>query len=178
MTMDKTFDAHAAEPRLYEKWESSGAFKAGAGAKPGAIEDDSPFSRLFENFIDGTDSYRDGRFKLIPRVVKGSWIVKSSVGQTPALMGKKIVQTYHKGPGYFEVDVDVGSSSVAGGILGVVKGYVTSLTIDLAFLLEGQADTELPEAILGAIRFENVSCCLYLEKKRKTDAYAFLFSYR
>lgn len=41
-------------------------------AKPGAIEDVTPFSRLFADFIDGTDQFRDSRFKFIPRVVKGS----------------------------------------------------------------------------------------------------------
>ena len=83
--------------------------------------------------------------------------MKSAVGQTPAILGSKLVQTYHRGPGYFEVDVDVGSSTVAGSILRLVQGYVTSLSIDLAFLFEGQTDEELPEAILGGFRFENVS---------------------
>jgi valyl-tRNA synthetase len=32
MTMDKTFDAASAEPRIYAKWEEAGAFKAGANA--------------------------------------------------------------------------------------------------------------------------------------------------
>ncbi|WP_292291917.1 valine--tRNA ligase [Marivita sp.] len=32
MAMDKTFDAQAAEARLYQAWEDSGAFKAGANA--------------------------------------------------------------------------------------------------------------------------------------------------
>ncbi|MFD2174517.1 valine--tRNA ligase [Rhodobacter lacus] len=32
MTMEKTFDAREAEPRLYAKWEEAGAFKAGANA--------------------------------------------------------------------------------------------------------------------------------------------------
>ncbi|GHE06385.1 valyl-tRNA synthetase [Defluviimonas sp. 20V17] len=36
MTMDKTFNAAKAEARLYADWESSGAFKAGANARPGA----------------------------------------------------------------------------------------------------------------------------------------------
>ncbi len=36
MGMDKTFDAKTAEPRLYQMWEDTGAFKAGANAKPGA----------------------------------------------------------------------------------------------------------------------------------------------
>ncbi|MDJ1015893.1 MAG: valine--tRNA ligase [Paracoccaceae bacterium] len=34
--MEKTFNAQEAEPRLYQAWERSGAFKAGANAKPGA----------------------------------------------------------------------------------------------------------------------------------------------
>lgn len=32
MSMEKTFDAREAEPRLYAKWEQAGAFKAGANA--------------------------------------------------------------------------------------------------------------------------------------------------
>ena len=32
MAMDKTFDAAAAERRIYEAWESAGAFRAGANA--------------------------------------------------------------------------------------------------------------------------------------------------
>ncbi|SPF76987.1 Valine--tRNA ligase [Aliiroseovarius pelagivivens] len=36
MAMDKTFDAAAAEARIYKTWEDAGAFKAGANAKPGA----------------------------------------------------------------------------------------------------------------------------------------------
>ncbi len=40
MAMEKTFDAAEAEQRLYEAWETSGAFKAGANAATGA----EPFS--------------------------------------------------------------------------------------------------------------------------------------
>src|SRR5689334_15217270 len=34
--LDKTYDAAAIEPRIYAAWEKAGAFKAGAGARPGA----------------------------------------------------------------------------------------------------------------------------------------------
>ena len=34
--LDKTFDAASVEPRIYDAWDGSGAFAAGAGAKPGA----------------------------------------------------------------------------------------------------------------------------------------------
>jgi len=133
------------------------SFVAYFAAKPGAIENVSSFSRLFADFIEGTDAFRDSRFKFIPRVVKGSYVVKSAVGQTPAILGNKLVCTYHKGDGYFEIDVDVGSSNVAGGVLKIVKGYITALTIDMAFLLEAQAVEELPEVILGSLRFERLS---------------------
>ncbi|MXN67083.1 valine--tRNA ligase [Stappia sp. GBMRC 2046] len=34
--LDKTYDAAAVEPRIYDTWESADAFRAGAGAEPGA----------------------------------------------------------------------------------------------------------------------------------------------
>ncbi|MEO1602284.1 MAG: valine--tRNA ligase [Pseudomonadota bacterium] len=34
--MDKTFDAAAAEPRIYQTWETEGCFRAGVDAEPGA----------------------------------------------------------------------------------------------------------------------------------------------
>ncbi len=42
MAMEKTFDAAEAEQRLYEAWEASGAFKAGANARDGG----EPFSMM------------------------------------------------------------------------------------------------------------------------------------
>ncbi len=36
MAMNKTFDAGQAEQRIYEKWDKSGAFRAGANARDGA----------------------------------------------------------------------------------------------------------------------------------------------
>ena len=35
MAMEKNFDAAASEAALFDKWETSGAFKAGANAKDG-----------------------------------------------------------------------------------------------------------------------------------------------
>ena len=34
--LEKTYDAAAVEPKIAERWDEAGAFKAGAGAKPGA----------------------------------------------------------------------------------------------------------------------------------------------
>lgn len=35
-----------------------------------------------------------------------------------------------------QIDVDIGSSSVARSVVGLVLGYVTSLVVDLAILIE------------------------------------------
>ena len=35
-------------------------------------------------------------FKLIPSVVKGSWVIKQAVGNTPVLLGKKLTTRYYR----------------------------------------------------------------------------------
>ena len=44
-----------------------------------------------------------------------------------------------RGPRYIEVDIDVGSSTAAAQVTGLVMGSLKSLTIDLAVLLEGRS---------------------------------------
>ena len=46
-----------------------------------------------------------GRFKLIPSIVSGPFIVRKAVGNKPALLGRKVTQRYFRGPGYVETDV-------------------------------------------------------------------------
>lgn len=53
---------------------------------------------------------------------------------------------------YMECDMDLGSSAVAGSILSIVKGYATTLTVDLGILLEGHSIDELPEVMLAGFR--------------------------
>ncbi|CAK7322638.1 unnamed protein product [Dovyalis caffra] len=57
----------------------------------------------------------------------------------------------------FEVDVDIGSSMVASAIVHLAFGYISMLTVDLAFVIEGQNESELPEQILGALRFSELN---------------------
>ena len=121
----------------------------------------SPFDLALARFLAGGDSpdanhRRDGTFKLIPRVTEGSWIVKQSVGTTPCLLGHKLAQRYARGPNYFEVDVNVSSSSVATTVVGLVMGATKSVVVDMAIVMEGHARDELPEALLGTVRLARV----------------------
>ncbi|KAL6641533.1 hypothetical protein ACP70R_019714 [Stipagrostis hirtigluma subsp. patula] len=111
---------------------------------------------LLQRFVDGDDEFRNSRFKLIPSVPKGSWIVRQSVGSTPCLLGKAVDITYIRGSNYLEIDVDIGSSTVANGVLGLVCGVITTLVVDMAFLVQGNTYEELPERLIGAVRVSHV----------------------
>ncbi|XP_040384014.1 protein ENHANCED DISEASE RESISTANCE 2-like isoform X1 [Oryza brachyantha] len=111
---------------------------------------------LLQRFVDGDDEFRNSRFKLIPSVPKGSWIVRQSVGSTPCLLGKAVDITYIRGENYLEIDVDIGSSTVANGVLGLVCGVITTLVVDMAFLVQGNTYEELPERLIGAVRVSHI----------------------
>lgn len=111
---------------------------------------------LLQQFVNGDDEFRNSRLKLIPSVPKGSWIVRQSVGSTPCLLGKAVDCNYIRGPKYLEIDVDIGSSTVANGVLGLVTGVVTSLVVEMAFLVQANTTDELPERLISAIRVSHV----------------------
>jgi hypothetical protein len=105
-------------------------------------------------FWHGDDAYRAPRFKLIPAITEGAWVVQRSVGTKPLIVGNALKTTYYGGGDerYLEVDVDIGSSSVANSVTRFVMAYLRTLVIDLAFLVESKSEAELPERVLGTIR--------------------------
>jgi len=114
------------------------------------IEADTPFGSIARPFFNGNDNeFRNNRFKLIPKVVDGNMMIKMAVKDTPTLIGNKLKQYYHKGDNYFEVDVDIGSSSVARNACGLAIGYSKSIVVDLGFVLQGNEEHELPEVLMG-----------------------------
>ncbi|XP_047307749.1 protein ENHANCED DISEASE RESISTANCE 2-like isoform X2 [Impatiens glandulifera] len=119
---------------------------------------DRPINKnsLLGKFVDGNDLFRDSRLKLIPRIVEGYWMVKRAVGTKACLLGKAVTCEYLRKDNFLEIDVDIGSSSVARSVIGLVLGYVTSLVVDLAILIEGKEEAELPEYLLGTVRLNRV----------------------
>ncbi|CAD5192606.1 unnamed protein product [Musa acuminata subsp. malaccensis] len=119
---------------------------------------DTPLENVpfLKNFVRGDDSYRNSRFKLIPCISKGSWLVKQSVGKKACLIGQALEINYFHGSNYIELAIDVGSSSIAKGVVSLVVGYLNSLVIEMAFLIQGDTQEELPEVLLGTCRLNHL----------------------
>ncbi|KAG8371315.1 hypothetical protein BUALT_Bualt13G0074900 [Buddleja alternifolia] len=111
---------------------------------------------LLESFVKGDDAYRNSRFKLIPYISKGSWIVKQSVGKKACLVGQALEMNYFRGKNYLELGIDVGSSTVARGVVSLVLGYLNNLIIEMAFLVQGNTAEELPEYLIGTCRLNHL----------------------
>lgn len=97
--------------------------------------------------------------------MKGSFIIKQSVGSTPVLLGKKLKQYYFKSSRYIEVDVDIGSSYTAATVVNMVSGVTKSVIVDMGIVLEGKTPQELPESLLGTVRLDHLdlSKAVYLD---------------
>ncbi|XP_038979316.1 protein ENHANCED DISEASE RESISTANCE 2-like [Phoenix dactylifera] len=114
---------------------------------------------LLQRFVDGDDEFRNSRFKLIPSVPKGSWIVRQSVGSTPCILGKAVDCTYIRGPKYLEV-----RKFCYDKILTLMWNFVSKLFSKMNFDLKllrykasyGNTFDELPERLIGAVRVSHV----------------------
>ena len=119
-----------------------------------------PPCRSVRRFIEGdgpeADKRRNAKFKLIPHISKGSWIIKQSVGTTPVILGQKLSTKYFRGRNYFEVDVDIGANSVAASITNLVCGATKTLALDMGVLVEGQGPDHLPEQLIGTVRLDKL----------------------
>lgn len=89
-------------------------------------------------------------FKVIPRISDCSWIVRNAVpSNKPCILGNIVQQKYFKGENYVEIDVDIGSSTVACNVMGVIRSASKHFTGAYALVLQGAAEDELPEKVLA-----------------------------
>ena len=86
----------------------------------------APFHAIASKFFFGdSDKFRDSTFKLVPRIVKGNFVVKKAVGRKPTILGGKVKQHYIQNDRFFELIVDVGSDNIAKKVVGLCGGYVS-----------------------------------------------------
>lgn len=119
-------------------------------------------------WLMGDNEYKNQRLKLIPYVAEGPWVVRKMVTGTPAIIGKKlpVTHTLHTGESPHSTSnnhggsaplmlttLDIGSgSATAKRIVGVCRRYMSALTVDIGFVIQGESEDELPEQMLGSIR--------------------------
>ncbi|KAK2995051.1 hypothetical protein RJ640_024509 [Escallonia rubra] len=73
-------------------------------------------------------------------------------------------------PSVPKIDVDIGSSTVANGVLGLVVGVITSLVVDMAFLVQANTTDELPERLIGAVRVSHIELSSAIVPKLDQDS--------
>ncbi|KAL9675083.1 hypothetical protein QQ045_003283 [Rhodiola kirilowii] len=111
---------------------------------------------LLESFVNGDDAFRNSRFKLIPCIAKGPWIVKQTVRNRACLVGQQLHINYFRGKNYIEIGLDIGSSTLARGAVSLVFGYLSNLVIEMAFLIQANTNEELPEYLIGTCRLNHL----------------------
>jgi len=117
---------------------------------------DRPEAKLLRAFIAGDTAYRNERFKLLARP-RGSALLRTLIGDKPALIGRKLAMPYFSGPNHFEVCVDVTSNTFAEYVTRVARDAVaTNMSLDLGFTIEGRCEEELPERVFGACHVNKV----------------------
>lgn len=82
--------------------------------------------------------------------------VGSGSSSVPVLLGKRLNIEYFTSDAYVEVDVNVHSNAVASSITKMVRGMTRMVVIDIAFLLEGKEEDELPERLIGVFRMDHM----------------------
>ncbi len=120
------------------------------------MHSDPAFATCWTKFLQGNDEYKSQRLKLITSVVDASWIVRKAIGKpVPVLLGNKLKTYWKQTENSLECTCDVTSSMAATAILSVVKPAAKNVLLDLVILIEGRAEDELPERIIGVARCIN-----------------------
>ena len=91
------------------------------------------------------------------------------MGNTPAILGKKIRIAYHRGSNYVELDFDIASSAMAANIVRLVSGATKTVVVDMAFLNEGHSEEELPEQLIGILRLKKLNLGMAQRIHMKSD---------
>ena len=78
--------------------------------------------------------FRHCRFKLIPSVREGPWLVKLAVNRRPLIVHHALTSTYVDTDRYLGVDVDVGSNKAASSTVRLVLGRAEHMASHLCHL--------------------------------------------
>lgn len=123
-------------------------------ALPDLEEGRSPAAGLLESLASGSMSEETlkQRLKVIPRPLNMPWLLKTVLGETPAIIGKQIPIELFRTEKECEISLNIVRSGAAKRMLTVLKSGASSLDLELGVLLESQTQDELPEQLIGGFR--------------------------
>mmetsp|Transcript_122501 Transcript_122501/g.354079 ORF Transcript_122501/g.354079 Transcript_122501/m.354079 type:complete len:363 (-) Transcript_122501:30-1118(-) len=142
-------------------------------ALPEASATPSPAQSLLSRFLDDmTDAERSTRLKVIPKVVAGPWVVRRLVGENhPAILGRGIPLDYYSTADALEVSVGIASSAAAQRVAKAMLRAGSALAVELALVIEGKTEGELPEQVLGgfSVFHADMSCLREVDSEKQGD---------
>jgi len=112
---------------------------------------DQPEGVLFQRFCEMSSEERDQRFKVLPKVVEGPWLVKQGVPDRPGVVGRKLQCQHFLREDHLEVSINCISSPAGRRIVQLLTGAARHFSMELFIILEGQRQDELPERVLGGL---------------------------
>lgn len=106
-----------------------------------------PEGRLFDSFRSMSDEARNGRLKLLPKVLEGPWYVSAAIPPKPVLVGRQCPTTYFVCHDHMEASIDCSTSSLGRKLSQLLTAG--HCVVALFVILEGLSEEELPERIFG-----------------------------
>uniref|UniRef100_A0A803N8L4 Uncharacterized protein n=1 Tax=Chenopodium quinoa TaxID=63459 RepID=A0A803N8L4_CHEQI len=138
-------------------WLSSDKREDDLGGRPGSIVQNyaakggSEFFFIVNIQVPGSKTYNLALYYMINNL-EDAPLLKSFVDRDDAYRNSKFKLI----PYISKLGIDIGSSSVARGVVSLVLGYLNNLVIEMAFLIQADTDEELPEQLLGTCRLNHV----------------------
>lgn len=128
-----------------------------------ADEDDEAFARTLRRFfIDGDDEHRSARIKVCAKFLKTPMLLRKIIPSRPVLVGKRARTLFYHGAGtpfegkYFECDLVCASNASAKYLYASFSSLSSKSEEDVAIWIESRERDELPERLLGAVRFRRI----------------------
>ena len=135
-------------------------------------DDDAEDTKAFKRFLRGTDQYRNKRWKILPCLVDGPYIIKvmAPAEKEVTIAGGRVGATWHKydesvdhqsgkkRAALLEVDCVLISNPGVRKICNIVLGQVKNVRIDCAMIVEKPylSEEKEPAACLGLWRMDKV----------------------
>ena len=135
-------------------------------------QSDPEDTKALKRFLKGDDEYRNRRWKILPCLVDGPYIIRQMAPEKSnvTIAGRRVGASWHElsastdpktgkeRAALLEVDCDLISNSSVRSICNIVLGQVKKVKIDCAMIVEKPylSEVEEPAACLGLWRMDHI----------------------